>query len=179
MKTDRWYNTTYALYGAMILLHLVLSGFPSIRDEDLLLDVEKSLDIFESMNNIVVARRCAEMIREVLEVARACVARRRSSLVPSAAAHTSMPAPPPTNFGIDATTATAAATDPTAVHNRADNITGMVPPSTDSDFFFSLFNQDSQPDTRAEILANLVDPTILEDFAFGSGGSDFSFFLGS
>lgn len=161
----------------MILLHLVLSGFPSIRDEDLLLDVEKSLDIFESMNNIVVARRCAEMIREVLEVARACVARRRSSLVPSAAAHTSMLAPPPTSLGID--TATAAATDPTAVQNRADNLTGMVPPSTDSDFFFSLFNQDSQPDTRAEILANLVDPTILEDFAFGSGGSDFSFFLGS
>lgn len=164
----------------MILLHLVLSGFPSIRDEDLLLDVEKSLDIFESMNNIVVARRCAEMIREVLEVARACVARRRSSLVPSAAAHTSTLAPPPpSNFGIDATAAAATATDPTAVQNRADNLTGMVPPGTDSDFFFSLFNQDSQPDTRAEILANLVDPTILEDFAFGSGGSDFSFFLGS
>ncbi|GKZ63726.1 hypothetical protein AnigIFM50267_000009 [Aspergillus niger] len=171
-----WYNTTYALYGAMILLHLVLSGFPSIRDEDLLLDVEKSLDIFESMNNIVVARRCAEMIREVLEVARACVARRRS-LIPSAAAHTSTLAPPPTHFGIDAATATA--TDPTAVQNRGDNLTGMVPPGTDSDFFFSLFNQDSQPDTRAEILANLVDPTILEDFAFGSGGGDFSFFLGS
>lgn len=167
----------------MILLHLVLSGFPSIRDEDLLLDVEKSLDIFESMNNIVVARRCAEMIREVLEVARACVARRRSSLVPSAAAHTSALAPPPpSNFGIDAATAAAAAattaTDPTAVQNRADNLTGIVPPGTDSDFFFSLFNQDSQPDTRAEILANLVDPTILEDFAFGSGGGDFSFFLG-
>ncbi|TPR08674.1 Sugar (and other) transporter family protein [Aspergillus niger] len=171
-----WYNTTYALYGAMILLHLVLSGFPSIRDEDLLVDVEKSLDIFESMNNIVVARRCAEMIREVLEVARACVARRRS-LIPSAAAHTSTLAPPPTHFGIDAATATA--TDPTAVQNRGDNLTGMVPPGTDSDFFFSLFNQDSQPDTRAEILANLVDPTILEDFAFGSGGGDFSFFLGS
>ncbi|GKZ26009.1 hypothetical protein AbraCBS73388_001956 [Aspergillus brasiliensis] len=172
----QWYNTTYALYGAMILLHLVLSGFPSIRDEDLLLDVEKSLDIFESMNNIVVARRCAEMIREVLEVARACVARRRS-LIPSAAAHTSTLAPPATgSFGLDA----AAATDPTAVQSRRENLTGMVPPGPDSDFFFSLFNQDSQPDTRAEILANLVDPTILEDFAFGNlGGSDFSFFLGS
>ncbi|OJJ75715.1 hypothetical protein ASPBRDRAFT_38019 [Aspergillus brasiliensis CBS 101740] len=170
-----WYNTTYALYGAMILLHLVLSGFPSIRDEDLLLDVEKSLDIFESMNNIVVARRCAEMIREVLEVARACVARRRS-LIPPAAAHTSTLAPPATSsFGLDA----AAATDPTAVQTRGENLTGMVPPGPDSDFFFSLFNQDSQPDTRAEILANLVDPTILEDFAFGNGGgSDFSFSWG-
>ncbi|OOG00144.1 hypothetical protein ASPCADRAFT_393841 [Aspergillus carbonarius ITEM 5010] len=162
----QWYNTTYALYGAMILLHLVLSGFPSIRDEDLLLDVEKSLDIFESMNNIVVARRCAEMIREVLDVARACVARRRALISAPASAlapHSG------TTFGLDAA-------DP-AVHNR--DLTGMVPSGVDNDFFFSLFNQDSQPNTRAEILANLVDPTILEDFAFGTGGSDFSFFLGS
>lgn len=150
----------------MILLHLVLSGFPSIRDEDLLLDVEKSLDIFESMNNIVVARRCAEMIREVLDVARACVARRRALISAPASAlapHSG------TTFGLDAA-------DP-AVHNR--DLTGMVPSGVDNDFFFSLFNQDSQPNTRAEILANLVDPTILEDFAFGTGGSDFSFFLGS
>ncbi|RAL02964.1 Zn(II)2Cys6 transcription factor [Aspergillus ibericus CBS 121593] len=161
-----WYNTTYALYGAMILLHLVLSGFPSIRDEELLLDVEKSLDIFESMNNIVVTRRCAEMIREVLEVARACVARRRALLSAPASAIAPNSG---TTFGLDTA-------DP-AVNNR--DLTGMVPSGVDSDFFFSLFNQDSQPNTRAEILANLVDPTILEDFAFGTGGSDFSFFLGS
>ncbi|PWY92713.1 hypothetical protein BO70DRAFT_328052 [Aspergillus heteromorphus CBS 117.55] len=166
-----WYNTTYALYGAMILLHLVLSGFPSIRDDDLLIDVEKSLDIFESMNNIVVARRCAEMIREVLEVARACVVRRRC--ITSAPTTSTLAAESSTPFGLEAT-------DPAAAsHNTSRDIPGMVPSGVDSDFFFSLFNQDSQPDTRAEILANLVDPTILEDFAFGNGASDFSFFLGS
>jgi hypothetical protein len=44
-------------------------------------------------------------------------------------------------------------------------------------FFFSLFNQDSQPDTRASMLADLVDPTIMENFAFGNGWNDFSSFL--
>ncbi|PYH93807.1 hypothetical protein BO71DRAFT_326872 [Aspergillus ellipticus CBS 707.79] len=164
-----WYNTTYALYGAMILLHLILAGFPSIRDEDLLVDVEKSLDIFESMNNIVVARRCAEMIREVLDVARACVIRRRC-IISAPTTSTLAPESSSTPFGLETA-------DPALSNSR--DITGMVPSGGDSDFFFSLFNQDSQPDTRAEILANLVDPTILEDFAFGNGAGDFSFFLGS
>jgi hypothetical protein len=48
----------------------------------------------------------------------------------------------------------------------------------DEDFFFSLFSNGTQqqPDrTRTEMLANLVNPSVLEDFAFG-GGNDFSFF---
>ncbi|RAH83716.1 hypothetical protein BO86DRAFT_358136 [Aspergillus japonicus CBS 114.51] len=181
-----WYNTSYALYGAMILLHLILSGYPSIRDEDLLLDVEKSLDIFESMNNIVVARRCAEMIREVLEVARACVARRRTHYYTLS---TSTVPPPPLPITGPANLANPSASSPApfslsnpqqqAATNPA--ISSAAPaPGVDNDFFFSLFNPDAQPsDTRAEILANLVDPTILEDFAFGNGASDFSFFLGT
>ncbi|KAL4897647.1 fungal-specific transcription factor domain-containing protein [Aspergillus ambiguus] len=162
-----WYNTTYALYGAMILLHLVLSGVPGINDDELLMDVDKSLDIFESMNNIVVARRCAEMIREVLEVARTCVARRRAISTSAAVAYVPNANTP---YGITDTSA--------GLNNRGD-MAGVVPTPVDNDFFLSLFNQDSQPDTRAEILANLVDPTILEDFAFGNGGNDFSYFLGS
>ncbi|KAL5360042.1 fungal-specific transcription factor domain-containing protein [Aspergillus floccosus] len=167
IRTWYVYNTTYALYGAMILLHLVLSGVPGINDDELLMDVDKSLDIFESMNNIVVARRCAEMIREVLEVARTCVARRR-------ALSTSAAAPYVSNAN-----AYDLAPDTSATMNNRGDVIGVVPGTVDNDFFLSLFNQDSQPDTRAEILANLVDPTILEDFAFGNGGSDFSYFFGS
>ncbi|KAL2860651.1 hypothetical protein BJX68DRAFT_90163 [Aspergillus pseudodeflectus] len=29
-----WYNTTYALYASMILLHIVLSGYLGIHDEE-------------------------------------------------------------------------------------------------------------------------------------------------
>ncbi|KAE8363101.1 fungal-specific transcription factor domain-containing protein [Aspergillus caelatus] len=162
-----WYNTTYALYGAMILLHLILSGFPGINEEELLKDVEKSLEIFDSMTNIVVARRCSEMIREVLDVARACVARRRAvSVVPVL--------PPHVDTNIDSSSFET--NNDQSVHTRSD-MAPLVSQGVDGDFFFSLFNQDSQPDTRAEILANLVDPTILEDFAFGTGGNDFSYLL--
>ncbi|KAE8407322.1 fungal-specific transcription factor domain-containing protein [Aspergillus pseudonomiae] len=163
-----WYNTTYALYGAMILLHLILSDFPGISEEELLKDVEKSLEIFDSMTNIVVARRCSEMIREVLDVARACVARRRAvSAVPIL--------PPHADTNIDSSSLEA--NDDQSVHTRTD-MAPLASQGEDGDFLFSLFNQDAQPDTRAEILANLVDPTILEDFAFGNGGNDFSYFLG-
>ncbi|KAE8321065.1 fungal-specific transcription factor domain-containing protein [Aspergillus sergii] len=166
-KQKRWYNTTYALYGAMILLHLILSGFPGINDEEPLKDVEKSLEIFDSMTNIVVARRCSEMIREVLDVARACVATRRAvSAVPVL--------PPHVDTNIDSSSLETNSDQ--NVCTRTD-MAPLVSQGVDGDFFFSLFNQDSQPDTRAEILANLVDPTILEDFAFGNGGNDFSYLL--
>jgi hypothetical protein len=52
----------------------------------------------------------------------------------------------------------------------------QAPHLDEEDFFFSLFSQgpEQQADsTRTEMLANLVDPSILENFAFG--GQDFSF----
>ncbi|KAJ5395622.1 transcriptional regulator family: Fungal Specific TF [Penicillium crustosum] len=130
-----WYNTTYALYGSMILLHLILSNYPGLPDDELLEDVEKSLEIFSSMGDIIVARRCAEMLREVLE------------------AH---------ELSLDT---------PSSILEQNTDL-------DDGDFFFSLFSNgtQTQPDrTRAEMLANLVDPSVLEDFAFG-GGNEFSFF---
>lgn len=57
----------------MVLLYVVLCDLhplPNISREDLLLDVEKSLEIFEAMNQVTVARRCAELTQEVLEIAR-------------------------------------------------------------------------------------------------------------
>ncbi|KAL2814954.1 fungal-specific transcription factor domain-containing protein [Aspergillus granulosus] len=157
-----WYNTTYALYASMILLHVILSGYPDIRDEELLADVEKSLEIFESMNNIVVARRCSEMIREVLEVARSCATRRQLQsntldfLSSSHASNGESGVPNPYTLGPDM---------------------ASIASAGDANFFFSLFNQDSQPGTRANMLADLVDPTILENFAFGNGSNDFASFL--
>ena len=164
----RWYNTTYALYGAMILLHLILASFPGIDEDELLLDVEKSLDIFESMKDIIVARRCAEMIREVLDVTRSYLARRRTTS-PSFALGS--------GAGVEDTVNLQNA-------NASNHNYGIMPdnqgihtplnanssPGPDENFFFSLFGQEAfQPDTRAEMLANLVDPMILGDFAFGGG----------
>lgn len=174
----RWYNTTYALYATMILLHLTLSNVPDLPDDgELITDVEKSLDIFASMNNLLVARRCAEMIREVLDVARTCVARRHwqntttntitstAAMDPPDAAAASPPLPgSPFNLGHD----------------------GAGLSGGEGDFISLFAGQDSAVDaagggggsTRAGVLANLVDPGILEDFAFGGSGSDYSIFWG-
>jgi hypothetical protein len=205
----RWYNTTYALYGSMILLHLVLSNYPGLPDDELLEDVEKSLQIFSAMNDIIVARRCAEMLREVLEVARTCLTRRRRALCfdqyqtqdqdhpqaqksdlgagskarrqssvqkhPSAMPLADGLSPIP---GSESLSASAFSFDtPSSMLEHQPGIDHGIS-SDGEDFFFSLFSNETQqqPDrTRTEMLANLVNPSILEDFAFG-GGNDFSFF---
>lgn len=175
----------------MILLHLILAGVPDIPEEELLKDVEKSLDIFESMGGVVVARRCAEMIREVLDVTRECLRRRGPSMArPQSQQQLQMqmqPTSPSSILGAGTGPPTAMPNESPALQhlhytntNTLNNnynfhshpqtsITDLSPTSPDENFFFSLFGQEFQPDTRAEILANLVDPMILGDFAFGGG----------
>lgn len=215
----------------MILLHLSLSNATAHNEEDLLRDVEKSLEIFASVSHIIVARRCADMIREVLDVAKNCVAKRRQQTSTSTA-----PAPVDaaatantTPFGGAAPTYPAFGFSPSTMHpgpasaadtqahahaqaqnnnvsipafqSNADPSMGMPPIPTyggGGDFFSSLFTQPQSfgPDgrendnnynhglnaveaatsARTGVLANLVDPGILEDFAFGDG--DFSLFWG-
>lgn len=174
----------------MILLHLILSNFPGLPDEELLEDVEKSLEIFSSMDDIIVARRCAEMLREVLEVARTCLARRKLQ--------TQSQTQVPRYSSLDGLQGSSLASG-----SLADELAGVNVPQIsfegasgllseqgqgqaqaqgsglqpdDENFFFSLFSQDQQQSdrTRAEMLANLVDPSILEDFAFG--GQEFALF---
>lgn len=201
MRYERWYNTTYALYATMILLHIILSNIPIPDDETgLITDIEKSLDIFSSMNNLFVARRCAEMIREVLDVAKSCLARRRRRRITTTTAAgpatsavnnsgsnvfpggQDMPAPSPISpftFGQDST----------GPGGWSDGTGFGAMCGVDADFLSSLFaSQDSAStgdgsrggeSTRAGVLANLVDPGVLEDFAFGGGGSDYSIFWGS
>lgn len=202
----------------MILLHLILSNYPGLPDDELLEDVEKSLEIFQSMDDIVVARRCAEMLREVLEVARTCLARRgrgetcdlvnmgRGARLDASGSGFAGKASSGLMTGcrLAGTASLASGSSASAV---APSTTGTSLPGMDvdvpsgygpsgtptpallienmtasdglecEDFFFSLFSQNPQqpPDrTRTEILANLVDPSILEDFAFG--GQETSFF---
>ncbi|KAJ5623379.1 transcriptional regulator family: Fungal Specific TF [Penicillium lividum] len=185
-----WYNTTYALYGSMILLHLILSNFPGLPD-DLLEDVEKSLEIFSSMDDIIVARRCAEMLREVLDVARTCLARRKQSVAPVQPLYSagvegmraSIGSESLSNSSFNSGGPSGATVNesgvPVAVPQLSFDAASLLPEQgqPDDDFFFSLFSRDPQQQsdrTRAEMLANLVDPSILEDFAFG--GQEFSLF---
>lgn len=175
----------------MILLHLMLSNFPGLPEKELLEDVEKSLEIFSSMDDIIVARRCAEMLREVLEVARTCLARRRST---QAQTQTQTATRYPSLDGLQGSSLESGSLTPNgfagvsvpqiSFEGASGQLTeqgqgqahgsGLQP--DDENFFFSLFSQDQQQSdrTRAEMLANLIDPSILENFAFG--GQEFSLF---
>jgi hypothetical protein len=54
----------------MILLYVVLTNMPSIDRQSAIQVVEKSLEIFNAMNMVGVARRGAEITHEVLEIAK-------------------------------------------------------------------------------------------------------------
>ena len=68
-----WYNSTYTLYAGMIILYIVMLGHFLSSAEELLADVMKAQDILQSMEEAVVARRSVKLIREGLQVARACI----------------------------------------------------------------------------------------------------------
>lgn len=65
-----YYNATYTLYASMLVLYVILIDYPHVSKCELIQDVEKSLEILHAMNNVKVARRCADLILEVLEVAK-------------------------------------------------------------------------------------------------------------
>jgi hypothetical protein len=54
----------------MILLYVVLTNMPSIDRQNAIQVVERSLEIFNAMNMVGVARRGAEITYEVLEIAK-------------------------------------------------------------------------------------------------------------
>ena len=53
----------------MVLLYVLLSDIYPLAPDSIFFDVEKSLEVFQSMKTLAVARRCAEIIREALNIA--------------------------------------------------------------------------------------------------------------
>jgi hypothetical protein len=67
---DRWYNTTYAFNAITIILYALVSQLHKGDREELLKYVEKCLRIFHAMDSIAVAKRCAELTKEIYDVAK-------------------------------------------------------------------------------------------------------------
>lgn len=68
----------------MIILYLILLDPEKFDSAALIRDVEKSLEILRTMDSVHVARRCFQLISEVLEIAKAQVAQRRTEPQPQA-----------------------------------------------------------------------------------------------
>lgn len=54
----------------MIILYLLFLSYTKVSSTDLIADVEKSLEILNSMDTIYVARSCANLIQEILQIAK-------------------------------------------------------------------------------------------------------------
>jgi hypothetical protein len=68
-----WYNTTYAFNAITIILYVLVSHLQKGNSEELLKVVERSLKIFQAMDGVAVARRCAELTQEIFDVAKISV----------------------------------------------------------------------------------------------------------
>lgn len=65
-----WYNSTYALYAGMIVLYAMMFGQCDVPNDILEKDVIQSQNVLRSMEEASVARRSADLMTEVLDVAR-------------------------------------------------------------------------------------------------------------
>lgn len=61
----------------MVLLYVILSDIDSQSGDELFDDVNRSIELFHAMSKISVANKCADITREVLEIARRTVKERR------------------------------------------------------------------------------------------------------
>ncbi|KAK1978175.1 hypothetical protein LZ30DRAFT_752343 [Colletotrichum cereale] len=64
-----WYNCMYLLDACMVLLHVLISNVCPFPAEEVMGNIELSLDIFRAMKMLAVARRCADIVKELLHVA--------------------------------------------------------------------------------------------------------------
>lgn len=137
----------------MIILHLVLLDFPKVPGEELVADVEKSLEIFSVMaKSVTVAHRCGELTQEILGVAKRYLRDKRDRQV----AMTTTVTPP--NM-------------PDHVH-VVDMFGGTLPDVDeiwDDEHLIALLNQDEPGLSRANALADFLDPSILQGFVAGDG----------
>ncbi|KAK1992576.1 hypothetical protein LX36DRAFT_732178 [Colletotrichum falcatum] len=64
-----WYNCMYLLDACMVLLHVLISNICPFPADEVMENIELSLDIFRAMKMLAVARRCADIVKELLHVA--------------------------------------------------------------------------------------------------------------
>ncbi|KAH6950310.1 fungal-specific transcription factor domain-containing protein [Ilyonectria sp. MPI-CAGE-AT-0026] len=136
-----WYNSTYTLYAGMVILYIVILGQVAVSGNELLDDVIKAQDILQSMEEAIVARRSANLIREGLEVARACVQNQQNQ------------------------SARPEGTDPEQEHEASPGQSDLnnMTSQAGSDFSRTLFSH-AVPGQDPALLASIIDPNLLQDF---------------
>jgi hypothetical protein len=138
-----WYNSTYTTYAGMIILYVVMLRVTAVCSEDLLNDVIKAQNILQSMQEVTVALRCAELLREGIEIARSSSRYDLAIPVPLDVTDQADGRPPTQAEGSEVTP------DP-------DHYTSQT------NFGTNEYGSDPGP-----LFASLIDPAMLQDFTTG------------
>lgn len=142
-----WYNSTYTLYAGMIVLYSVMLGHASVSSNELLDDATKARHILESMEEVTVARRSADLIREGLEVVQACVQYRQNSSASLDEARSDQD-----DQGVEASQ--------TYLNDTMWNV--------DDHISRALLSWTGDGSDTGSLLAPLIDPNLLQDFTAGN-----------
>ncbi|KAK7217338.1 hypothetical protein V2G26_005341 [Clonostachys chloroleuca] len=136
-----WYNSTYTLCAGMVVLYVVILGQAAVPSNELLDDIIKAQDILQSMEESIVARRSANLIREGLEVAQACVQNQKNQ------------------------SARPEGTDSEQEHDISPGQSDLnnMASQAGSDFSRTLFSH-AVPGQDSTLLASILDPNLLQDF---------------
>lgn len=144
-----WYNSTYALSASVIILSLILLDCTNIPLSDLVVDIQKALNVLDAMEDMAVAQRSAELIREILEVAQSYVSGRFYNSKADDA-----------NLGDGNSTSTPGIAQARDIRSP--------PPGHNSELAETIFMQNFTIGTEAtmdDLLASLMDPNMIEGFA--------------
>jgi len=76
-----WYSMIYVFQACMVLIYNALAKPALFRDESLLEDISKGLEIFHAMEKMEISRACAGIIGEVLRSAKEIVELRKTHRV--------------------------------------------------------------------------------------------------
>jgi hypothetical protein len=138
-----WYNSTYTTYAGMIVLYIVMLRATTVCSEDLFNDVIKAQNILQSMREVTVALRSAQLLREGLEIARS-----------SSRRDLAIPVPLDVTDQADGEPRTQA--EGSGLMSDPDHYTSQT------NFGTNEYGSDPGP-----LFASLIDPGLLQDFTTG------------
>ncbi|KAJ5812201.1 fungal-specific transcription factor domain-containing protein [Penicillium riverlandense] len=159
-----WYNSTYTLYASMIILYVILIDPADPSVDELFRHIRRALKILDAMKELRVAKRCGDLITEILQVTTRYVESRRRSRVGDFRVS---PVPDGNSGAYNSNQADLS--QPVHVSGMSEEQPHQI---TDAEAHFFGGDPESPYFTRQDILACLEDTRILENFAVGLDNED-------
>lgn len=159
-----WYNSTYTLYASMIIFYVILIDPADSSVDELFCHIRRALKVLDAMKELRVAKRCGNLITEILQVTTRYVESRRRSRA------SNFRVSPVPDRSLEAYSSNQAGL---CQPIQVSEIPGEQPHQiTGAEAQFFGGDAESLYFTRQDILACLEDTRILENFAVGLHNED-------